>query len=73
MTIQARSRDVLLPVLLLPLSLPLILPASMAVSAYMFPQLPQWGEVQSAIYLVIIYDLLMLTVGLLTYRYVVES
>lgn len=73
MTIQARSRDVLLPVLLLPLSLPLVLPASMAVSAYMFPQMPQWGEVQSAIYLVIMYDLLMITVGLLTYRYVVES
>lgn len=73
MTIQARSRDVLLPVLLLPLSLPLILPASMAVAAYMFPQLPPWGEVQSAVYLVIIYDLVMLTVGLITYRYVVES
>jgi len=73
MTIQSRSRDVLLPVLLLPLSLPLILPASMAVAAYMFPQLPQWGEVQSAVYLVILYDLLMLTVGLITYRYVVES
>lgn len=73
MTIQARSRDVLLPVLLLPLSLPLILPASMAVAAYMFPQIPPWGEVQSAVYLVIIYDLLMVTVGLITYRYVVES
>jgi heme exporter protein B len=73
MTIQSRSRDVLLPVLLLPLTLPLILPASMAVAAYMFPQLPPWGEVQSAVYLVIIYDLLMITVGLLTYRFVVES
>jgi heme exporter protein B len=73
MTIQARSRDVLLPVLLLPLSLPLILPASMAVAAYMFPQLPPWEEVQSAVYLVIIYDILMLTVGLITYRYVVEA
>jgi len=73
MTIQARSREVLLPVLLLPLSLPLVLPASMAVAAYMFPQLPPWGEVQSAVYLVLAYDLLMLTVGLLTYHFVVES
>ena len=73
MTIQARSREVLLPVLLLPLSLPLVLPASMAVAAYMFPILPEWGEVQSAVYLVLIYDLLMVTVGLLTYHYVVES
>lgn len=73
MTIQARSRDVLLPVLLLPLSLPLVLPASMAVAAYMFPILPEWGEVQSAISLVLAYDLLMVAVGLLTYHYVVES
>jgi heme exporter protein B len=73
MTIQARSRDVLLPVLLLPLSLPLVLPASMAVAAYMFPVLPEWGEVQSAVSLVLVYDLLMVTVGLLTYHYVVES
>jgi heme exporter protein B len=73
MSIQTRSRDVLLPVLLLPLSLPLVLPAAMAVSAYMFPQLPTWGEVQSAVYLVLLYDLLMVTAGLLTYHYVVES
>ncbi len=73
MTIQTRSREVLLPVLLLPLSLPLVLPASMAVAAYMFPQQPAWGEVQSAVYIVVIYDLLMLTAGFLTYHFVVES
>jgi len=73
MTIQTRSREVLLPVLLLPLSLPLVLPAATAVATYMFPQLPAWGEVQSAVYIVIIYDLLMLTAGFLTYHFVVES
>ncbi len=73
MTIQTRTREVLLPVLLLPLSLPLVLPASMAVAAYMFPQLPAFGEVQSAISIVLLYDLLMLSAGFLTYHYVVES
>ncbi|MCA9959410.1 MAG: heme exporter protein CcmB [Chloroflexota bacterium] len=73
MTIQTRTREVLLPVLLLPLSLPLVLPASIAVSAYMFPQLPDWGEVQGAISVVAIYDLLMLAAGFITYHYVVES
>jgi heme exporter protein B len=73
MSIQTRSRDVLLPVLLLPLSLPLVLPASMATSAYMFPELPTWGEVQSAVYLVLLYDLLMVSTGLFFYHYVVES
>ena len=73
MTIQTRSRDVLLPVLLLPLSLPLVLPSATAVAMYMFPQTPTWGEVQSAVYIVIIYDLLMITAGFLTYHFVVES
>jgi heme exporter protein B len=73
MTIQTRSKEVLLPVLLLPLALPLVLPASMAVAAYMFPVQPVWGEVQSAVSIVIIYDILMLTAGFLTYHFVVES
>lgn len=73
MTIQTRSREVLLPVLLLPLTLPLVLPAAMAVSAYMFPQVPPFAEVQSPVFLVALYDLLMVTVGILTYHYVVEA
>ena len=73
MTIQTRSREVLLPVLLLPLSLPLVLPAATAVAAYMFPQTPPLSEVQSPIFLVIIYDLLMLVAGFSTYHYIVES
>lgn len=73
MTIQTRTREVLLPVLLLPLSLPLVLPAAMTVAAYMFPQTPELSEVQSPLSLVLIYDLLMLTAGFLTYHYVVES
>jgi heme exporter protein B len=73
MTIQTRTREVLLPVLLLPLSLPLVLPASMAVATYMFPQMPEFAEVQSPILLVLIYDLLMMTTGILSYHYVVEN
>jgi heme exporter protein B len=76
MTIQTRSRDVLLPVLLLPLSLPLVLPAAEAVALYISftpPDAPTWAEVQSPILLVLAYDLLMLMVGVFTYHYVVES
>jgi heme exporter protein B len=73
MTMQTRTRDVLLPVLLLPLSLPLVLPAATAVAAYMFPALPPFSEVQSPLFLVILYDILMLTAGFFTYHYVVES
>ena len=73
MSIQTRSRDVLLPVLLLPLSLPSVLAAATAVSAYMFPELPPWNEVQTPIALVIAFDVMMLTAGFLTYHYVVEE
>ena len=76
MTIQARTREVLLPVLLLPLSLPLVLPAALAtatiVSAAPFGGVT-WAEVQAPVLLVLAYDLLMLGVGLATYQYVVES
>jgi heme exporter protein B len=63
----------LLPVLLLPLSLPLVLPAATAVAAYMLPQPPPFAEVQSSIFLVILYDILMVAVGFFTYHYVVET
>lgn len=73
MSIQTRSRDVLLPVLLLPLSLPSALAAATAVSAYMTPELPAWSEVQAPVALLIAFDVLMLTAGFLTYHYVVEE
>lgn len=73
MSIQTRSRDVLLPVLLLPLSLPSVLAAATAVSAYMLPELPPWNEVQTPIALVVTFDVLMLTAGFLTYQFVVEE
>jgi heme exporter protein B len=73
MSIQTRSRDVLLPVLLLPLSLPSVLAAATAVSAYVLPELPPWSEVQTPVALVVAFDVLMLTAGFLTYHYVVEE
>jgi heme exporter protein B len=72
MTIQARTRDVLLPALLLPLSLPLVLPAAVAVSAYAAATPPLWVNVQSSVSLVATYTLLMLTIGFFAYNYVAE-
>jgi heme exporter protein B len=76
MTIQTRTREVLLPVLLLPISLPLVLPAAAATAIYISTADiggPAWSDVQGAILLVLAYDLLMLGAGFLTYRFVVES
>ena len=72
-TIQTRARAVLLPVLLLPLILPLVLTAASGVASYMADTPPPWAEVQSSFAIVAAYDLLMLTVGVLTYNYVVEG
>ena len=76
MTIQSRTREVLLPVLLLPLSLPLVLPAAMATTTYIASAMlgeASWELVRAPVLLVIAYDLLMLGAGFLTYRFVVES
>jgi len=73
MSVQTRSRDVLLPVLLLPLSLPSVLAAATAVAAFMRPELPAWTEVQAPIALLVAFDVLMLTAGFLVYHYVVEE
>ena len=76
MTIQARTREVLLPVLLLPVSLPLVLPAAMATTTYISAAMlgeASWAAVQAPVLLVVAYDLLMLGVGFLLYQYVVES
>ena len=71
LTVQTRARDVLLPVLLLPLTLPLVLPAATAVAFLLLPD-TTWADLQGPVYLVIVYDILMVTVGLATFRYVVE-
>jgi heme exporter protein B len=73
MSVQTRTREVLLPVLLLPLSLPAVLAAAQVTAAYTAPVLPEWSEVQFAFVLVIVYTVLMLTAGFLTYQYVVEE
>lgn len=73
MSAQTRLKEVLLPVLLLPLTLPSLLSAGTATAAFIRPELPAWSEVQFPITLIIIYNIGMLTVGFLTYHYVVEE
>jgi heme exporter protein B len=73
MAAQTRSRAVLVPVLLLPLTLPTILAATSASADYMFDPPPAFSEIQGAFALVVTYDILMLVAGVLTYNYVVEE
>jgi heme exporter protein B len=73
MSSQTRLREVLLPVLLLPLTLPVVLAAATASSAFIQAELPAWNEVQFSVALVVAYDVMMLTAGFLTYHFVVEE
>jgi heme exporter protein B len=73
MSVQTRTREVLLPVLLLPLTLPAVLSAAQVTAAFAAPELPAWSEIQFAVALVVAFDIFMLTAGFLTYHYVVEE
>jgi heme exporter protein B len=73
MSSQTRLKEVLLPVLLLPLTLPSLLSAGTATAALIRPELPAWSEIQFPIALVLVYDICMITAGFLTYHYVVEE
>lgn len=71
MTMQTRSREVLLPILLLPIVLPLILPAAIATAEIVSLQ-PEPDRVRSSLSLLMAYDLAILAVGYFSYRFVVE-
>lgn len=73
MTMQTRSREVLLPILLLPLTLPAVLAAASATAAYVYIPTTTWADVSFSVALVLLYDVLMLGVGFFTYTYVVEN
>lgn len=72
MTMQTRSKEVLLPILLLPLVLPLILPAATAVGESLNVA-PDPSIIRSMLALVAAYDLVILATGLFTYHLIVES
>ena len=72
MTIQTRSREVLLPILLLPIVLPMILPAAIATAEIVSLQ-PDPDRVRSSIFMLMAYDLAILAVGFISYKFVVES
>ncbi|MEM7802364.1 MAG: heme exporter protein CcmB, partial [Chloroflexota bacterium] len=73
MTIQTRSRDVLLPVLLLPLVLPAVLAAGFVTGTFINDGDYTWNTVGFPISLIVLYDTLMLLAGLLGFRFVVEE
>lgn len=72
MTVQTRARDILLPVLLLPVSLPLLLPVAIATAEFMTGQ-PDAARVQTAVSIAAAYDIMIIFVSMLVYRFVIEA
>jgi len=71
MAVQARTRDILLPILLFPLILPLLLAAVRFTSGVLagtaFAELRTWFD------LILVYDLVFLGLGILLFDWVIEE
>ena len=71
MSVQTRTRDVMLPILLFPIILPVIIAAIKASGAYLqnmpFDQILPWLN------LLIVYDVIFIAIAFMVFDYVVEE
>ena len=71
MAVQARTRDILLPILLFPVVLPVLIAAVRATNSILLA-IPI-AEIRGWLNLLIVYDLLFTAVAIMTFDYVVEE
>jgi heme exporter protein B len=71
MAVQARTRDMLLPILLFPVSLPIFVAAVKASSGYL--QGAQFVIIQPWLTILIVYDVIFTAVAFMVFDYVVEE
>jgi heme exporter protein B len=71
MTIQTRTRDVLLPILLFPVAIPVLVAAVKASSGFL-SAIP-WIEIAPWVNLLIVYDVVFTAVAFMVFDYVVEE
>jgi len=69
--VNTRAREVMLPILLLPLLTPLLIAAVKATSALI--EGATWAEIGGWGQILVVYNLLIIAVSLLTFGYVVEE
>ena len=69
--VNTRAREVMLPVLLLPLAVPVLIGAVQATSALL--EGPGLGQAAGWTRILVVYDLVIVAVSLLTFGYVVED
>jgi heme exporter protein B len=71
MVIQVRTRDIMLPILLFPLTLPVVIAAVKASQGFL--ELLPISEVSTWLNLLIVYDLIFFAVAFMVFDYVVEE
>lgn len=71
MSIQARTRDILLPILLFPLAIPVLIAAVKSSNGFL--QVLPWEEIRPWINLLLVYDVIFITVAYMVYDFVVEE
>lgn len=71
MAVQARTRDILLPILLFPVALPLVIAAVRASSGYLTGA--ALDEIMPYINLLLVFDVVFAAVALITFDYIVEE
>jgi len=71
MVIQVRTRDILLPILLFPLTLPVVIAAVKASQGFL--ELLSVAEVSTWLNLLVVYDLIFIAVAFMVFDYVVEE
>jgi len=71
MAVQARTRDVLLPILLFPVVLPVLISAVKASSGFL--QGAGWAEISTWINMLVAYDVIFIALSYMVFDYVVEE
>jgi heme exporter protein B len=71
MSMQARTRDILLPILLFPVVLPLLIAAVKATNGILL-DLP-YDDIRNWVSLLIAYDVIFVAIAIMTFDYVVEE
>jgi heme exporter protein B len=71
MAVQARTRDILLPILLFPVIIPVLVAAVKASSGFL--QGSAMADIQSWLSLLVAYDVIFVAVSFMVFDYVVEE
>lgn len=71
MAVQARTRDVLLPILLFPVAIPVLIAAVKASNGVLMAL--EWESISPWLNLLIVYDVIFVAVALMVFDYVVEE